>query len=100
MSGVFVSATLVSDILVSDILVSGISSHVFSDTFIDVLSLCSFLLIFNEFSARKCDDKQRCRSCDYYVYVFFHIGFMPFILFEALLISIVMMIAFIYNRHC
>ena len=42
-SGVFVSATLVSDILVSDILVSGISSHVFYDTFVDDLSLDSFL---------------------------------------------------------
>lgn len=38
MSGVFVSATHVSDILVS-----GISSHVFSDTFVDDLSSDSFL---------------------------------------------------------
>ena len=43
MSDVFISATHVSDILVSDILVSGISSHVFSDTFVDDLSLDSFL---------------------------------------------------------
>ena len=59
-----------------------------------------FLMIFNEFSARKCDDKQRCHGCDYYICVSFHIGFMPFILFEAFLISIVIMIFFIYNMHC
>ena len=38
-----VSDILVSDILVSGILVSSISSHVFSDTFVDDLSLDSFL---------------------------------------------------------
>lgn len=35
-------------------------------------------MIFNEFSTRKCDDKQRCHGCDYYVCVSIHIGFMPF----------------------
>lgn len=83
--------------------IDGANSSIYYDKKLDRLRcfiIMLFLMIFNEFSARKCDDKQRCRSCDYYVCVFFHISFMPFILFEAFLISILIMIVFIYNRHC